>query len=182
METGFPPTPFTPPEQAWKLWRNLASLTMTRLAPYLWQIRCCRCCQWSRKVLNKEKVQVAHRQRRLQWSSNLHLRVTWFDKSHSAVAIVDGRYPSKTLEWEHSWSQVERRNIRLDKIKANQKELDMGFCIVDGKCGRLYCIVGRQEGTTELGCVWLREPSERTKWRRRSSWQITVEEKDTEDL
>ena len=33
--------------------------------------------------------------------------------------------------------------MRLDKIKANQKELDMEFCSVDGKGGRLYGIVGR---------------------------------------
>ena len=53
--------------------------------------------------------------------------------------------------------------MRLDKIKSNQKELYMEFCIVDGECGRLYGIVGRYEVTTELGCAWLREPSERTK-------------------
>ena len=72
--------------------------------------------------------------------------------------------------------------MRLDKIKANQKELGMEFCIVDGKGGRLYGIVGQQEGTTELGCVWLRETNERTKRRRYSSLQRTVEEKDMEDI
>ena len=121
METGFPPTPFTLLDQAWKLWSSLAFFMMTHLARCLLQMRCCWYQQWSRNILDEEKVQVTHYQLRSQCSSNLHWRVMWFEKSRSAVAIVDGRYPSRTIEWEHSWSQVARQYLGIDKIKSKPK-------------------------------------------------------------
>ena len=47
------------------------------------------------------------------------------------------------LKLEHIWSQVARRQMRLGKIKVNQKEIDLDFCSVNEKGKRIYGIVGQ---------------------------------------